>query len=454
MPHDIKNLRRQAEERLRHLAGDVSGKDLADVKKLIHELEVHQIELGMQNEELRRSQEKLGESRDKFQELYDLAPVGYFTLDKKARIRQVNLTGADLVGLQRSKLINTKFSRLITPDSQDDFYLHCKKTYETQAPQSCELQLKQKDSTLLYVQLASNVEQDGAGNYSQLRVVVTDISRRRQAEDELQKSHGRLEAEIAARTAELLEANRKLNSEIEEHKQASGQIRNLTRQLIRAQESERLMISRELHDSLAQELGAAKMQCDYLLSVGSADAPRPVEKIKKISGILSKAIADVRNLAYGLRPAGLKQFGLVETLLQHCRDFSETQRIPVDFQAAGFQKITVDEDTAINIYRLIQEGLANIKKHADASQVKIRLIVAFPFINLRIKDNGKGFDVSQRQATLSNEKKLGLRSMQERAELLNGSMKIDSKPGSGTSLLIKIPINERHDARKKNHIDR
>ena len=81
MSQNFKNLRRQAEERLHDKAGDVSGKDLDDAQKLIHELEVHQIELEMQNEELRRTQVKLVESRDKYHELYDFAPVGYFTLD-------------------------------------------------------------------------------------------------------------------------------------------------------------------------------------------------------------------------------------------------------------------------------------------------------------------------------------------------------------------------------------
>jgi signal transduction histidine kinase len=200
------------------------------------------------------------------------------------------------------------------------------------------------------------------------------------------------------------------------------------------------MIARELHDSLAQDLIAANMQCEHLLSGKYADSSVPEKGIKKISDILSGVIASVRNLAYDLRPAGLHQFGILNTLQNYCRDYSELNRIEVDFQAAGFEKISLDDFTAINLYRILQEGLLNIKKHAEASLITIRLVVVGNEIQLRLYDNGKGFDMQQRQATLTAEKKLGLRSMQERTNLLNGLLKIDSKPGRGTKIALRIPI--------------
>jgi len=120
--HQLTQLRKQAEARLQ---GEVLGaleKSPDEVRKLVHELRTHQLELEMQNEELRRTQMELAESRDRYIELYDFAPVGYFTLDEKTLIRQVNLTGAYLLGVQRSKLINRKFSDFISPEFQDDFY--------------------------------------------------------------------------------------------------------------------------------------------------------------------------------------------------------------------------------------------------------------------------------------------------------------------------------------------
>ncbi|MFH0730329.1 MAG: ATP-binding protein [Pseudomonadota bacterium] len=231
--------------------------------------------------------------------------------------------------------------------------------------------------------------------------------------------------------------------DITEKRQVSEQIRSLTQALLTTQESERLMLSRELHDSLAQDLAAAKIHCDITLNRSSSGQPLPEKSLKNISDILIKCIGAVRRLAYDLRPSDLIRSGIVETLRKHCRDFSETHMIPVDFQAGNFKEITMSDTLSINIFRLVQEGLNNILKHASASQVSIRLFTTFPHIILQIEDNGKGFDVRKRQAFITEEKRLGLRSMQERVELLRGSLQIDSKPGFGTRLFIKILCGEQ-----------
>ena len=118
------DLRKRAEKALKsktEVTKEILG---TNAPELIHELEVHQIELEMQNEELRRTQLELNESRNKYYDLYDLAPVGYFLLDQKGRILEVNLAGADLLGIERGSLIKKKFSQFIIPDSQDAFYMH------------------------------------------------------------------------------------------------------------------------------------------------------------------------------------------------------------------------------------------------------------------------------------------------------------------------------------------
>lgn len=181
-------LREQAEERLRDKANDVSRMNRNDIQKLIHELEVHQIELEIQNEELRRVQVELAESRDKYHELYDFAPDGYFTLNKEALILQVNLTGADLLGLQRSKLIDTRFSRFITPDSQDEFYFHCKRIFDSGTKQTCDLELVKQDGTHFDARLDSLLVQAKAAASDQYRMAVTDITERVQAKKVLQDS--------------------------------------------------------------------------------------------------------------------------------------------------------------------------------------------------------------------------------------------------------------------------
>jgi PAS domain S-box-containing protein len=188
----FESLRRQAEKRLRAKANDVSGMNINDVQNLIHELEVHQIELEMQNEELRHVQIELAESRDKYFELYDFAPVGYFTFDEMARIQDVNLTGADMLGCQRNKLLKMKFSSFVFLDSQDDFYFHCKQLFKTETHQTCELKLKQRDGTPFYAKLESTVVKDKTKSLNIIRTALTDITEGMRANERVRASEEKL----------------------------------------------------------------------------------------------------------------------------------------------------------------------------------------------------------------------------------------------------------------------
>ena len=188
------------------------------------------------------------------------------------------------------------------------------------------------------------------------------------------------------------------------------------------------------------------------------------EWFKDASATLDKKIADinvydarvkaVRDMAYSLSPASLNELGLVQTLVRHCEEFSARSGVKVDFFHAGMEKLAMGFDSQINLYRLVQEGLNNIQKHADASHAIIRLLGAFPNIILRIEDDGKGFDVRGRLLTATADKRMGLRSMQERVSLLGGTMTIRSKQGHGTRLFIKVPCKENKGGTKENHIDR
>ena len=128
--------------------------------------------------------------------------------------------------------------------------------------------------------------------------------------------------------------------------------------------------------------------------------------------------------------------------------------LPVDFQSAGLKKLKLDYSIQINLYRLVQEGLTNIRKHAAADRVTLKLAAAFPNIILRVEDNGHGFDVQARAAAADHEKRMGLRSMQERVALLNGEMKLQSKLGRGTKVTIKLPFGEKKSGTQENYLNR
>jgi PAS domain S-box-containing protein len=225
-------------------------------------------------------------------------------------------------------------------------------------------------------------------------------------------------------------------------KNAEKQIHGLTHQLISAQETEYQMISRELHDRLAQNLSMVKIGCDTLFDEQPGVSSALREKASRLSKILQGSVSDVRNLSYDLRPPSLDHLGLVETIYEYCEEFSQRTGLNVDFGSAGMAGLALNFDTEINLYRLVQEGLNNVHKHAEATDVSVRLTASHPNIALRIVDNGKGFDVEKRVAEITNEKRMGLRSMEERVHLLKGNMAIRSRPSEGTSIFIKIPYEE------------
>ena len=229
---------------------------------------------------------------------------------------------------------------------------------------------------------------------------------------------------------------------ITEIKRAEEHIHSLTRQVMKAQEGERQRISRDLHDRVAQDLSTLKIGCATLFDNHTSIPVELRQKILELSGIIDGIIIAVRDLAYGLRPPGLDQLGLVRTIYQYCEDFSQANGVKVDFSSAGMNHLKLDFDTEINLYRLIQEGLNNIKKHADASCVNIRLVASSPNIILRIEDDGKGFDVNERLASALGEKRMGIKSMEERVGLLEGIMKIQSRPGQGTRIFIEVPYKK------------
>lgn len=228
--------------------------------------------------------------------------------------------------------------------------------------------------------------------------------------------------------------------DVTQRKLAQKQVQFLTHQLIKAQENERLKISRDLHDHIAQDLSSLKIRLETLFR----DQPGELKKrVAQLSDILQESIATVRDMAYDLRPPGLDQLGLVKTLYLYCEDFSQSNDVAVDFTAAGVDELNLEFETEINIYRLIQEALNNIKRHARANRVTIRLVASSPDIVIRIKDNGRGFDVKDRRKRALKEKRMGLQSMVERVHLLEGKIRIQSRPGQGTNIFIEIPLKEK-----------
>ncbi|MFH2127014.1 MAG: LuxR C-terminal-related transcriptional regulator [Pseudomonadota bacterium] len=214
----FEQLRITAEELLRDkgpASSQVNGHDLA---QLVHELEVHQAELEIQNEELRLTQTKLEAARDQYFDLYDQAPVGYLTIDEKGIIRRANLTIASMLSLPRAHLVGQSFYLFVSREHHGTLLQHLKYGAKTGTKQNIETKLLKKDGAGFHAQMESSPLgfEDGALG---LRIVLVDISRLKAAESELRRANERLEKEVRIRTSELIETNQALREEIKRREQ-------------------------------------------------------------------------------------------------------------------------------------------------------------------------------------------------------------------------------------------
>ena len=191
-------LRQRAEGFLQQTREDIAAMPVQDVQQLVHELQVYQIELEMQNEELRRTQQALETSRDRYSALYDFAPVGYLTLDRAGVILEANLTAARLLGSARGELLRQRLTDFIVPADQDIFYRHRQQVVAMHMPQACELAMQRQDGTGFFVQLESLVEPEKAGGALRWSTALSDITARKRAEEALVLQRDWLEVTLAS----------------------------------------------------------------------------------------------------------------------------------------------------------------------------------------------------------------------------------------------------------------
>ncbi len=256
---------------------------------------------------------------------------------------------------------------------------------------------------------------------------------------------GYLEERPACDEGPFLREERHLIDAVAEHlariieaKQAEERLRELSRELIKAQEDERQRIARELHDNVAQELSMLRLGLE---SLGEArdGAATGAQTVHDLCARLGAAITSLRDLSYDLLPPALDQLGLAETAFRLCEEFAARHGVEVDFFADGMQAAQCGFKTRINLYRILQEALANARRHGQAKRITVRLLASHPSVILRVEDDGRGFDPASRLPEALGEKRMGLWSMRERARLLGGRLTIRSKPGAGARVKVEAP---------------
>ena len=247
--------------------------------------------------------------------------------------------------------------------------------------------------------------------------------------------------QVEERTAEIVKRNEKLTSEIVERTRTQDRLKMLSHKIVRMQEEERRRVSRELHDGINQLLVSVKYKIESFADKFTETGETAFDDIGKALMFLEEAISEVRRVSHDLRPTVLDDLGLGPAISNLTRQFSERNQIDVEISGGEtevFDRLPVDVETAM--YRIVQEALMNIEKHANATSVVIHMTHTDNDVTIRIEDNGEGFSVQQAARKSSPTEGMGLRNMRERIELLQGTFFIHSDPGKGTFLEVKAPL--------------
>ena len=213
------------------------------------------------------------------------------------------------------------------------------------------------------------------------------------------------------------------------------EIRALAAQLLKAQEEERTRVSRELHDQICQQLASLAMEMGGL---ASEDLPEGAKlRLRTLQARVVKASAETRHIAYELHPSVLEDLGVAASLQSLCDEFSNRLSIPIKFKH-NVERSAVPREVAACLYRVAQESLNNIAKHAKAKHISASLTSSNGKVTLSIADDGAGFELDR----IRGRGTLGLIGMEERARLVDGKLSIESKPGHGTRIALEIPLSQ------------
>jgi PAS domain S-box-containing protein len=459
---DAAEVRRRAEVRLRERQGRHKSQALdqtptADTQRVLHELQVHQIELEMQNAELQEARNRMEVLLEKYTDLYDFAPTGYFSLDEKGVILEVNLTGAALLGVERFRLIRRRFQRFVTPASQPVFLAFLEKVFGGRGREFCEAPLLHENGTVMWADLRAVSAVSPGGAWKWCRLAVSDVTALKQAEhaqrrmNALAAANRELEQEIVRRQKvedALTRSEEHQRQLLDQSRHMQDQLRHLSHQILQAQEEERKRISRELHDEIAQTLMGINVHLENLAREAVANPQGLKQKIVRTQRLVEKSVNIVHRFARELRPMVLDDLGLIPALHSHMKEFTKRTGIRVHFTAFTSAKIRqLDNAESTALYRVALEALANVAQHAQASRVKVS-IQKLPYtVCMEINDDGKAFDV-EGVLLARGRRRLGLLGMRERVEMVGGSFHIESSPGHGTTLRAEIPFSHTGERAK------
>ena len=430
-PNRDSERRRRAEEFLQGQETDMGDLSTDDTQALLHELQVHQIELEMQNDELRRVQFEIETMRDQYTDLYDFAPVGYLTVEKSGLISQANLTSALLLGRERSQLIKKPFSRFVFREDQDMYYLHFKQTIETQVPQACDIRLVKKDGAHFYAHLDGVPVVDSEGSVSQCRVALSDITERKQADAVRQE-------------------NELLRAALEKEKEFSA----LRDQMM-------LTIAHEFRTPLAIILTSSEILERYRDDLSEQ---KRTEKLGSISSQVRHLAGMLDSLTFVVRAkrAYIKYHCTRVDLVELCTQIiAEMEGMALPEHHLIFTNADHSDGSYLDrdlLSRVLVNLISNAIKYSPAGgTIELHLSGDAEELIFRISDEGMGIPQNARHRLFepffraANVETiggigLGLTVVEEAVNLLGGSIECTSILGLGTTFTVVIPVRSDRGA--------
>jgi PAS domain S-box-containing protein len=405
-----------------------------DIMELVHELDTYQIELELQNEDLRNAQIELEQSRRRFSDLYDFAPVAYLTLSNNGKIIEANLTAADMLGLSRGRLLEQRFTNFIIPEDQDVFYRSQKKILATKTKQTFELRLRHEQGALFHAQLIAAVNIDNCDSPGQFRVMVSDINEKHKLESELKKTHDELERRVEKRTRELQQTHKQLL-----HSEKLSAIGNLS-----------ASIAHEFNNPLQGIMIVLKGIGKYtpLEAKEQNLVNLALDECHRMKKLISN-LSDFYRPTVGMRsPVSIHEC-LDDLLMFNKKDFS-TRKITIEKEYADIlPPVVVVADQLKQVFLNLFNNAANAC--VAGGKITIKTEVHEQYIVTHIEDNGIGIDpvniphIFEPFFTTSSELSgmgLGLSVSYGIINSHGGSIKVKSDPGAGTIFSVFLPYKD------------
>jgi PAS domain S-box-containing protein len=389
-PSRCRSLRQLATRKLSsRVPVDPAALSSSEIRDLFHELEVHKIELEIQNEQLRETQHQAEDSRERFRRLYDSAPIGFVTLDTDGAIVEANLAAASLLKITRSRLIGRKFSRLIASWHQDRWHLERRRLTHG-VRRGVELELIRPDGGALRVRVVGSGSHLREARAGMLALALIDITELRGTERALR---------VAAAASAL------------------------------AEQRERRTLASDLHDDAGQLLSLASIKLRALAD-GLAGGSRA--GIEEVTEILAEVRQRVSSLSFQLSPPLLHDVGLVAAAHWLAEDLERRYGLVV--HVAGDEQLEQEEVGRVSLFRAMRELLINVTKHAGVGEARVRIWQEGGMTRVGVEDSGAGFSVE------NSRQGFGLLALRERLEQLGGGLDIGSVMGAGTRAVASVPL--------------